>query len=144
MESLQINPLGVSSQSMAMLGQGDGIENSWNLERKQYACELRAVPFYNCRERGFIVYDGGFAWGGNATSKLAVVFCEHRNCDNIVIGKFKRFDTPPTTSDFLDQLPEDATKYNMWDKEFEYGKIVEAADYIVAAFEAEYDNYMEG
>ena len=96
--NLGINPNQVSPSAVAVLAlidYNDGIEASWNADWKEYTARLQAVPFYNCRERGYILWD--------RTSKLAAIFCEHRNSDAIVISTFS-FNgiNPPNFDDFLE------------------------------------------
>lgn len=135
--NLGTNPSCVSASSVAVLAiidYADGIENSYCDARKDYTAELLAVPFYNGRERGYIIWD--------KASRLAVAFCEHRNTDEIVIRSFRHDDWNPPTADSLLGAPETAgcNKWSMWEKSFPYNQIVQAAQYITDKFESEYEN----
>ena len=131
--NLGTNPLNLAPSAIAVLAlmdYGDGIERSWDSERKEYTADLIATPVYNCRERGYAVWD--------KTSKLAVIFCEHRNSDNIVISTFSWSGiNPPTFQDFIDLRPDD-DKWSMWDKSFSYHQLYQAADWILEQFEGQY------
>ena len=135
---LPMNPHDVSPQALAVaayLCNVDGIENSWNDEQKKYDAEMHIVPFYNCRERGFIVYDMNFG----RDQRLAAIFCEHRNSDSIVCSVFHvTRGYPVEFEQFLEQLPADSNKWTMWQKSFDYGRADLAAQWIIAQFEADY------
>ena len=131
--NLGTNPLGLSSSAVAVLAlmdHSDGIESSWDDGSKEYKSELIAVPFYNCRERGYIVWD--------RTSNYAVIFCEHRNSDSIVISGFAYSGiNPPTFDDFIKTCPQ-ADKWSMWNKSFAYNEHYAAAEWIMEQFEGQY------
>jgi len=132
--NLGTNPLDLSSSAVAVLAlmdYNDGIESSWDDDRKEYTARMIAVPFYNCRERGYIVWD--------RTSKFAAIFCEHRNSDNIVISTFKYSGlNPPSFNDWLGMLPESVDKWSMWDQSFGHDKQYDAAQWIIKQFESQY------
>jgi hypothetical protein len=135
MDSLNINPHGVSHQAIAVLAyldQPDGIEGSWNDERSRYNADLRSFPVYNCRERGYAVID--------TNTGLTAIFCEHRNTDNIVVSMFKSPSKygPVSFDDFIDTLPASADKWSMWDQSFGWLEAGQAAQWILEQFENSY------
>jgi hypothetical protein len=88
------------------------------------------VPYFNCRERGFVV-----AAGFNSGKRWA--FFEHRNSDELCCVAWLDDNLPKDFYECRD-IPESAYK-TKWDvtKSFGYGEFGKASGWLVAQFLAE-------
>lgn len=91
---------GIGAQALAVqayLNMFDGVEASWDKERKCYLAEPKVAPWYNGRERGIVVYMVDQQW----QRQINIAIYEHRNTDQICALMFeaKTYGNPPTLAD---------------------------------------------
>ena len=111
------------------------LDISYDMNCKDFLAELEVGRFENCREQGYV-----FTIYLKDKAKNYTIY-EHRNSDSlcVMITDVLSINTPT-----LDQLlksrekllkeehpNEDLNKYNMFNKEFSYGAIVDCGDWIV-------------
>lgn len=117
---------------MALQGAiGDGIQSSWNDERRTYEAEIEVDRWHNCREQGYIAYLSFYV--GRKGFQLNIIWFEHRNSDNIHAVKWEQKSINPLTianAEFGDIYK---TKY---DTSFSvsYDKYAEMAEWIKDQF----------
>lgn len=85
------NDDGANAQAQATLAYlkyhlGDGIESSWNSERKEYEANPKISRWENCREQGYVV----ILKSQDFAKQLNIAFFEHRNSDNICAVKWEQ------------------------------------------------------
>lgn len=106
------NPDGANAQAravLAYLSNHDGIEPSWDAERKDYLADPTVARWHNCREQGYVVMLRS-RQGGH---QVNIAFYEHRNTDDICAVEWEQktvHGNPPT----LDTMP-DGTMRDKWD-----------------------------
>ena len=127
--------LGICAAARAVaahLNDHDGVENSWDNERKEYAAQVQCAAWYNGRERGY-VFSVARNWGKPYEHHWAVF--EHRNTDSICVVEFQALAgiNPPTWAD----TPEGTYK-DKWDvsKSFAYNEAYECAAWVYERMEA--------
>jgi hypothetical protein len=64
---------------LAYLQQPDGIEESWDDEKRRYMAEPKVARWENCREQGYIVS----MRSSTHNHQINIAFFEHRNSDTI-------------------------------------------------------------
>lgn len=127
MAKLFIRPDGASPQAAAVLAylrEGDGIEESWSADLKDYQADPQVDRWHNGREQGYVVSMRAKNYG----KQINIAFFEHRNLDSICAIVFEVFTmNPPTLAD----IPEGVYK-TKWDtaKDFGYGEAAQMATWI--------------
>lgn len=110
----------------AYIDSHDGVESSWNSEKRCYEAEPRVAPWYNGRERGIVIYMNSH----NYKDQINIAVYEHRNSDNIcaLMWRQNTFLNPPS----LAILPDHVFK-DKWDvtKVWDYTGASEAASWVV-------------
>ena len=127
MAKLFINVDGADFQAQAVLAylrQGDGIEDSWSKEYKEYQADPQVNRWHNGREQGYVVSMRSEGY----VKQINIAFFEHRNSDSICVLVFEAMTINPPT---LDNIPEGVykDKYDLT-KSFSYGQALEASDWI--------------
>lgn len=98
--------MNVQAQAVkAYLSGHDGLEPSWSKEKQKYMVEPEIYPWYNGREKGYVVCVK------IAHKQLNIAFFEHRNSDAICAIKFEVYTFDPPTPD---DIPKTAYK-DKWD-----------------------------
>lgn len=81
---------------LAYLRGTEGIESSWDKEKKEYLAEPTIAEWYNGRERGYVVMLHSIDY----KRRLNIAFFEHRNSDSICAVKWEQTGlNPPTIND---------------------------------------------
>lgn len=134
MNNLFINPHNVNWQAdgvLAALRSNEGIQASWDSEKHKYLAEPEVNPWFNGRERGYVIS----LRSSDYLRCLNIAFFEHRNSDQICAVKFEFTGiNPPTIKDIPDTHPYYESKYN-YDKDVSYGQFVEMSKWIMTEFE---------
>jgi hypothetical protein len=119
---------GIGAQAIAILAfleNRDGLECSWNGER--YCAMVRSAPWYNCRERGIVVYLQ------HRDRQINIAFFEHRVADRIYAALWESDSTinPPSLND----LPGETYNEGNWTENWSHGEVSQAADWVYARLE---------
>lgn len=103
----------------------DGVDQSWDCERKSYA-PVDIAGWYNGRERGYVIM-----FKNNDREQLNIAFFEHRNSDDICALKWIQSTlNPPTieSAKFGEDLYKDKCDVS---KSVGFGGAAEMADWIM-------------
>jgi hypothetical protein len=106
---------------LAVLGQSEPDFADWDAGAHEYVIETTTAAWYNGRERGFSLVVRRTI---ESPVTLVIIVAQHRNSGDIIVWSWrtkKRFLNPPTVGN----LPK-----NHVDKDFPYGRIDKAVDYI--------------
>lgn len=141
-EGLVDPTLGMDSQARAVMAYLEGMEPdfaNWRGDIRSYDVSLETRPWYNGRERGFVI-SMQHGWLGKGAVIHIAVF-EHRNSDSIcaLVWDTPRFyyNGPISDDETLNLAYGGGDKYNVT-KEFKAGAIGEVADWIYATLETFY------
>lgn len=130
MNNLFINPDNVNWQAhgvLAALRRFDGIECSWDQESCQYLAEPEVNPWFNGRERGYVISLRSI----NCMRRLNIVFFEHRNSDSICAVMFEKTGiNPPNINDIPESHPFKKSKYDH-DFSVSCGEFIKMSDWIM-------------
>lgn len=122
-----INNVGAQANAVrAYLTTYSGVASSWSEEFKQYFAEPEINPWFNGRERGYVVT----MRSDDYRNQINIAFYEHRNSDQICAIVWEQVTTNPPTIDtavFGDVFKD---KYDV-SKTFEYGEAHKMADYVM-------------
>lgn len=91
-------PEGAQAQANAVrayLTMNDGIEKSWDIERKDYAAKPTIARWENCREQGYVIS----MRSRNYNKQINIAFFEHRNSDSIHAIKWEQLTLNSPTID---------------------------------------------
>jgi len=124
---------GAGAQARAVLAYlqsyGGSIEESWNLDLKDYMCKIIVGRWENCREQGYC-----FSLRVGNKQQNIVVF-EHRNGDGICMVVWEQYTINTPT---IDNATFEGTNYRhdkyAVSKRFGYGEASEAAEWISGEF----------
>lgn len=130
MNNLFINPDNTNWQAqgvLAALRRFDGVEHSWDDGQKRYIAEPEVNPWFNGRERGYVISMHSFAYD----NRFHIAFFEHRNSDDICAVKFElKGLNPPTINEFPSSHPYYHSKYD-YDFSVPCGHFIEMSDWII-------------
>ena len=130
---------GANRQAQATLAMfqyflGDGIEGSWNNDYHKYDADIQISRWENGREHGYVLHMRSKDW----KRQFNVAFYEHRSCDNIDVACWEQTTYNPPAFDT--KAGKGEQDYNWaWEnntKSFGYGKVAEAARYILEELES--------
>lgn len=128
MSDLFINTDGANAQAQAVLAylrQGDGIENSWSDEEKEYIAQPKVSRWENCREQGYVVSMRSKGYD----KQINIAFFEHRNSDEICAVEWEQVTINAPTIDTAKFGDIYKDKYDV-SKGFGYGEASRMADWI--------------
>lgn len=108
----------------------DGVESSWNGERKAYDAELRFRPWYNGRETGVVVQMFPHYVSNKTQRCVNYAIFEHRNSDHLCVWRWET-DFPRDNVTWQD-IPEGIAP-DKWTHQFSvgYGEGVKLADMLI-------------
>lgn len=110
---------------MALLSAKDGIEDSWDKERKEYTAKPKIARWENGREQGYIVSLRSL----DSKRQINIAFFEHRNSDILCAVMWNQVSFNSITVD----TAKFGKKYkDKWDVDFKvsWGKVWQMADWI--------------
>lgn len=110
---------------------GDGIEGSWNDERKRYDAEIKIARWENCREQGYVVS----LRTKDFNRQLNIAFFEHRNSDDLCAIKWEQTSLNSLTIDTAKFGDVYKDKYDV-SLSVRYDEIAKIADWIKSQFES--------
>lgn len=116
---------------LAFLQDHEGIESSWNAERRWYDAEVKVARWENCREQGYIVS----VYHMPSHRQLNIAFFEHRNSDCICALRWEQWSINTITIEhakFENGYRDD--KYNV-DHQTKFGEVAQMAEWIHDEFE---------
>lgn len=116
---------------LATLRQFEGLEASWDSEKMRYLAEPEVHPWFNGRERGYVIT----LRSSDYHRKFHIAFFEHRNSDNICAVAFEQHGiNPPTINDIPKDHPYMESKYN-YDFSVSCGEFIKMSDWIIDKLE---------
>lgn len=135
MNNLFIEPDNVNWQAhgvLACLRRFDGLECSWSKETSRYLARPEVNPWFNGRERGYVVT----LRSDDYSRQLHIAFFEHRNSDSICAVMFEAAGliNPPTINDIPKSHPYYESKWE-YDFSVSVGKFIEMSDWIIDKLE---------
>ena len=119
----------------AYLESYDGIEPSWDSERKDYRADVYIAEWWNCREKGYVI-----TLRNSAGKQINIAFFEHRNNDCICAVKWIQDTLNPPT---IDNAEFGDAYSDKWDvsHSFKYNQAYNMAEWIYKQLE---DHWMDG
>ena len=113
---------------------GDGIEESWDSERKYYKAEIHIGRWENCREQGYVI-----SLRNESCKQMNFIWYGHRNSDSICVVKWEQMTlNMPTivTAEFGDVFKDKFDVSFMAD----YGEYRKVSDWIYDELVAHWNN----
>lgn len=118
------HPSAAAVLALVRLKLHEGIQDSWDDERRAYRAEPRFVRFDNCREQGYIIFMQHYMPNFDK-KQINIAFAENRSSDDIVVYVFETATfNAPTVADFPEEVWTAGRHF------FKYNEHYQAAEFI--------------